>query len=180
MLRVTQKMYADACAVGPKAAYMHLQQIDPELVTTSSVRKFYPLHAVLGCALPRKYYFAGAELLRLSVDDGSPHYGPKNPDSDGGLEAFLTSIPGGEARIAKVRREFMNAIQRALRGSAVLFNLEELRQQLLRLDFVIEFVMTGDEAVLPQTQDQYHFESLRFAILHSDELEIDEEIEAFA
>lgn len=179
MLRVTQKMYADACAVGPKAAHMHLQQIDPELVTTCSVRKWYPLCSVLG-VIPRKYFFAGVELLRLAADDGSPQYGPEDKTSDTALEKYLNTLPGGEERIALVRQQFLRSLAVSLRSSALWVNTEALRLQILRENSMLEFVMTGDESVLPQSGDEWRFTALRFALLHSpEELEIDE-TEVFA
>jgi len=164
-------MYSAATGLGPKATYLHLRQIGPETVSVVSARNWYPLHSTLAL-LPRKYHFAGPALLEAAMSDESPYYGPENTALDTALEAYLNTIPGAKARIADVRARFLTALAQSFKSSAFLPNTESLRRMILRNEAVIEHVITGAD-VLPSTAEEWRFLSLRFALLHSEDLQIE-------
>lgn len=137
-------------------------------VRSSSFRgrfKEYALADVIPTLKPKERNSA-VSLVAVARDSGENWTGGTAtlPQSKK-LEAWLSAhVEGSVLRLQRVREAFFYSLTKSLRTSGLLGDAEGLRLHILRSPAILPYVLTGNEASLPDNWPEW---SGRFALINS-------------
>jgi len=127
--------------------------------------KEFPLADVIPTLKARERNGA-VEMLSLARNSGNEWAGGTAtlPQSQK-LEAWLSAhVEGSVLRLQRVREAFFFSLTKSLRTSGLLGDAEGLRLHILRSPAILPYVLTGNEASLPDNWPEW---SGRFALINS-------------